>query len=70
MPFVVQKLCGFMLCSLSDVGLSAYAPGVLFRKFFPVPIKCSVFPFLLYQIQGISSYVEVLDSSVLEFCVE
>ena len=44
MSFALQKFFSFRRSHLLIVSLSVYAAGVLFRKWFPVPMRSSVLP--------------------------
>jgi hypothetical protein len=52
------------------IDINACIIRILFRKFFPVPMSSNIFYiFLVNQIKGIRSYVNILDPFGVEFCV-
>ena len=62
--FALQKLFSFRRSHLLIVSLSVCAAGVIFRKWFPVPMHSSV----LLTFSSIRLYIEVFDPFGLEFC--
>ena len=66
--FALQKLFSFRRSHLLIVSLSVCAAGVLFRKWFPVPMRSSVLPTFSYKVQCGWLYVEIFDPFGLEFC--
>lgn len=65
---VVQKLLSFMWSHFSTFGLNACATRVLVTKSFPVPISSVLAP--PFSSIRVSSYVEALDPSGVEFCMQ
>ena len=66
--FDLQKLLSFRRSHLLLVALSVCATEVIFRKWFPVPMRSSTSYFLFYKVQCGWLYVEVFDPFGLEFC--
>ena len=71
MSFALQKVFRFRRSHLLIVSLSVCAAGVIFRKWFPVPMHSSVLPTFSSIRFSVADwlYVEVFDPFGLEFCV-
>lgn len=65
---IKPKSSGLHLSNLLIVGLSACTIYVLFRKFFPLPQCYRLFSYFSSD-RFSRSYVKVLDTFVVEFCV-